>query len=126
MREAGAWEDWLDFFLNGVYETATQATEAATRILALFKEDRARVADLGRSASSALRVFDHLQARPFLSIPKTAGALGLSVPTVTKALQALEGLSVVREATGRQRGRLYVYPRYLEILSEGTEPLRRG
>lgn len=126
VREAGAWEDWLDFFLNGVYETATQATEAATRILSLFKQDRARVADLGRSASSALRVFDHLQARPFLSIPKTATDLGLSVPTVTKALQALESLGIVREATGRQRGRLYVYPRYLEILSEGTEPLRRG
>lgn len=30
---------------------------------------------------------------------------------------------IVREITGRQRGRLYSYHRYLAILNEGTEPL---
>jgi hypothetical protein len=29
---------------------------------------------------------------------------------------------MVREVTGRQRGRLYIYDEYLAILSEGTEP----
>ena len=33
----------------------------------------------------------------------------------------LEELGVMRELTGRKRGRLFGYDRYLAILSEGTE-----
>jgi len=52
------------------------------------------------------------------SKPKTAVTAGLSYPTVIKAIQP-------REATGRQRGGLFIYDRYLAILAEGTEPLPR-
>jgi hypothetical protein len=34
----------------------------------------------------------------------------------------LEKLGIVHELTGRQRNRLFVHDRYLQILSEGTEP----
>ena len=37
MRERGAWEAWLEFFLNGVAETANQAFDAARRIADLFE-----------------------------------------------------------------------------------------
>jgi hypothetical protein len=38
-------------------------------------------------------------------------------------VNALEKLGIVREITGRKRERVFAYGRYLEILSEGTEPL---
>jgi hypothetical protein len=38
VRERGAWEAWLEFFLEGVAETANQAFDAAGRIVALFRE----------------------------------------------------------------------------------------
>ena len=38
-------------------------------------------------------------------------------------MKLLEKLGIVRELTGKRRNRLYGYDRYLEILSEGTEPL---
>ncbi|TAN78457.1 MAG: Fic family protein [Magnetospirillum sp.] len=123
VRAEGAWEEWLDFFLSGVDETARQAADAAGRILALFKDDRARIAGLGRAAASALRVHEYLQTRPYLAIPTAAQALGISAPTVTASLHHLEELGIVIEATGRQRGRMFIYGRYLEIMSEGTEPL---
>ena len=34
-----------------------------------------------------------------------------------------KGLGIVREITGRKRGRVFAYTRYLDILGEGTEPL---
>lgn len=125
VREEGAWEAWLAFFLEGVNETATQATDAAGAILALFARDRERIVALGRPASSALRLHDYLQHHPILSIPKAAEALALSGPTVRKSVEHLAGLGMLTETTGRRRGRLYVYSDYLAILSEGTEPLRR-
>src|SRR5271155_367509 len=36
VREQGAWEAWLEFFLVGIAETANQAFDAATRIVDLF------------------------------------------------------------------------------------------
>ncbi len=33
-------------------------------------------------------------------------------------------LGILEEITGRERHRLFVYRRYLDILNEGTEPLR--
>jgi len=124
VRTKGAWEDWLAFFLKGVEETSKQASDAATRIVDLFKKDRAKIAALGRPAATALRVHEYLQSKPYLSMPVAAKALGISKPTVKAALDHLVKLKIARETTGRRRGRVYAYSGYLGILSEGTEPIR--
>ena len=124
VRTEGVWEDWLEFFLEGVAETAKQAAETATRILDLFRRDRERINKLGRAATNTLRVHEHLQKVLVLSIPATANTLGVSTPTVRAAIDHLLVLGIVRETTGRQRGRRFVYSGYLDILSEGTEPVR--
>jgi Fic family protein len=64
-----------------------------------------------------------LQERPLAPAGTLAQLTGLSLPAVNKALGALGELGLVREITGRRRNRLYVYDAYLQILSEGTEPL---
>jgi hypothetical protein len=46
---------------------------------------------------------------------------GLSIPTVTSCLIALEKLGIARELTGQRRRRLFGYDEYIRILSEGTE-----
>lgn len=124
VRAKGDWEAWLEFFLTGVRDTAEQAGSAARRILAIFEEHRRQIEGLGRPAASVLRVFEHLQRNPIISIPATAASIGLSAPTVAKSLEYLRQLGILREITGRQRDRLFVYDAYLAILNEGTEPLR--
>jgi Fic family protein len=123
VREEGTWETWLEFFLTGLKETSEQATATARRILALFDEDRARIEALGRKAPSALRLHQLLQTRPITSIAAAVKQLGVTQPTVSKSIDELRGLGIVRETTGRQRDRVYAYDRYLTILNEGTEPL---
>ncbi|MBE0656471.1 MAG: Fic family protein [Bryobacteraceae bacterium] len=124
VRTKGDWEAWLDFFLTGVRETADQAAGAARRIVALFDEHRRQIETLGRPATSVLRVFQHMQRNPIVSIPATARKIGLSAPTVAKSLGHMRRLGILREITGRQRHRLFVYEAYLAILNEGTEPIR--
>ncbi|MDP2997066.1 MAG: Fic family protein [Bryobacterales bacterium] len=124
VRVKGDWETWLEFFLTGVRDTAEQAAAAARRILAVFEEHRRKIEALGRPAASVLRVFEHMQGNPIMSIPAAAGSIGISAPTVAKSLEHMQRLGMLRETTGRQRHRLFVYDAYLAILSEGTEPIR--
>jgi predicted transcriptional regulator len=60
-----------------------------------------------------------------LSIPAAAEKIGISTPTVAKSLEHMRHLGIVREITGRQRHRLFVYDAYLAILNEGTEPFQQ-
>lgn len=123
VRREGNWERWLAFFSDAVRTTADAAVETARALVALFSEDRARIAELGRSAGSAMRVHHELQRRPLCTIPWMVRATKLSKPTVGKAVEALATLNVVREVTGRRRDRVFTYSRYLDLLNRGTEPL---
>ncbi len=123
VRTSGDWEAWLDFFLEGVAQTAGQAVETAQRLLALFREDAQRVQSLGRAATNALRVFDALRARPLSSIGSLVDRTAAAYPTVARAVEALESMGIVREVTGRKRERVFGYSRYLDILNEGADPL---
>jgi Fic family protein len=123
VRERGAWEPWLEFFLDGVAATANQAFDAATRIVDLFKVDRDRITAESDRAGSALRVHEHLQQHPFLTAGQLVEQTGLSMPTINAALADLERLGIVEEVTGRKRGRVFGYRSYLAILNEGTDPL---
>ncbi len=123
VRERGAWEAWLEFFLAGVESTASQAVDAAGRIIALFEKDRRRIEGGAERVGTVLRVHEHLKRRLLVSQKLLTAGTGLSPPTVNAALEALTRLGVAREITGRQRNRLYAYDGYLEILNEGAQPL---
>ena len=123
VRRKGDWEAWIDFFLEGVRTTAKGAVTTAQRLVELFNTDEVKIQKSGRAAGSALRVHTALRERPILSLPDTCLRTGLSFPAATNGMALLTKLQIVRELTGRQRNRLFVYDRYLQILSEGTEPI---
>ena len=123
VREHGAWEAWLDFFLAGVAETANQAFDAATRIVDLFRQDRDWITAQSARPGSALRLHDLFMRHPYRTANRLVAETGLSAPTVNSALADLAALGIVSETTGRKRNRVFAYTRYLAILGEGTEPL---
>jgi Fic family protein len=123
VRMSGDWEAWIDFFLEGVRMTAKGAVSTAQRLVELFSKDEVSIQTSGRAAGSALRVHTALRERPILSIPDICKRTGLSFPAATNGMALLEKLGAVRELTGKPRNRIFVYDRYLQILSEGTEPL---
>jgi Fic family protein len=124
VRDRGDWEAWVEFFLTGVIETANEAVDTARQLLTLFEEDRTSIRALGRPAASMLRVHDLLQRQPIIGIVPASKQLKVTHPTVMKALANLQELKIVHEITGRQRGRLFAYSRYMSILNRGTEALQ--
>jgi DNA-binding IclR family transcriptional regulator len=67
-----------------------------------------------------LRLHQHLQNKPLLTIQKAADETGLTRPTVATILRLLINLGIVRELTGKEH-RLFVMT--VKILNEGAMPL---
>lgn len=120
VREHGAWEAWLEFFLIGVVESAQQGSETIQKIGALFETDQAKIDTLKRAKNSAMALYQYLQKHPLISAKQASQDLGLSFPTITASLNHLKNLGIVEESTGKQRDRLFVYQGYLQILQAET------
>lgn len=123
VRTHGDWEAWVDFFLEGVEQTANGAVHTARRLVTLFQQDAQRVQASGRGAANVLRVLDAMRRRPLCSVKQLCLDASMTFPTAAKALQTLATLGITRELTGQRRNRVFVYDGYLNILSEGGEPL---
>lgn len=123
VRRDGDWEAWLAFFFEGVRQVSEEAILTAQRLEEMFRQDRLRVEGTGRRAGSALRAHESLKSRPIQSIASVSKSAGISFPAASSAMDTLIELGIVRELTGKRRDRVFVYKRYLDILSAGTEPL---
>jgi len=123
VRTQGDWEAWVDFFLEGVEQTAQGAVQTAQRLVALFQQDSQRIQASGRGAANALRVLHALRSHPVATLKLLRTETGMSFPTVGKVMQTLMELGIARELTGQRRNRVFVYDGYLSILNEGGEAL---
>lgn len=121
VREIGDWEAWIKFFLTGVIETANQATDTAKAILNLFNRDHTRIKNADKSTATMLNIHAYLQKHPISNTSKIKEACNTSLPTVLRGLIALEKLGVVKEITGKDRHKIFVYQDYIDILGKGTE-----
>ncbi|MBA4391818.1 MAG: cell filamentation protein Fic [Syntrophus sp. (in: bacteria)] len=118
VRTEGDWEGWIRFFAEGVREMAENAVQAVRRLAEMVARDREHIRQLGRVSGSSLQIHHSLQIRPLSTVASLTAETHLSVPTVTKAIQVLEGEGLVREITGRKRDRVYSYQGYLSIMNE--------
>jgi Fic family protein len=121
VRTDGAWEEWLSFFLRGIIEVSRSTAETTQAIVEMIERDRDRVHELRRGAPTALRVLDLAVKGVVVRAPAAAKRLDLSSPPVYAAIGRLEDAGILREVTGRARGKTYVYDEYMKILNEGTE-----
>lgn len=122
VRLKGTWETWLEFFLEGVTESAKQAIQAATQINSLFEADILKIQKLGRSRLSCIEVLEHLKKIPQTSVPLLSKELNMTAPTARSALNSMLELGILQEISGKKRDKIYVYRKYLDILDEGAEP----
>jgi Fic family protein len=118
VRTKGDWERWVMFFAEGVKEMAEAAVRTVRRLTEIAQRDRERIQQIGRLSGSSLQVHQVLQRRPLSTLASLAAQTHLSMPTVTKATQVLESKGIVREITGKRRGRVFSYEEYLNIMNE--------
>ena len=122
VRTRGAWETWLEFFLEGVFKSAKQAIKTAHLINNLFNQDLEKIASMGRIRFSCEKILEHLKKLPQTTVPLLANELGLTAPTARSALNQMLKVGILEEISGKKRDKIYVYRQYLNLLEEGAEP----
>ena len=121
IRDDGAWEDWLAFFLDGIAHVAAEATERALEIVALRERDRDRiVAELGRRAHTGLRLFELLLAHPVVTASSVMEMIDVSSPTANALVRDFQRIGILKEMTGRQRRRVFSYQEYLDLFPDAA------
>lgn len=115
VREKNDLNQWFKFFLVGIIQTAESGIATFDKILQLQKSTETQLQTLGSRAANAKKVVDYLYKRPITNAEKISEITGISMPTAYKLIVDLERLEILKEITGGQRGRTYVYDKYFQI-----------
>ncbi|MCA9614958.1 MAG: Fic family protein, partial [Myxococcales bacterium] len=121
VREAGDWEGWLAFFLEGVAVVADEAVVTARRLYLVVSESRKRLLARDDATVLSLRLFEQLPEHPILNVNRIVELLECSRPAAAKAVRVLESAGVVRTLDARKKNRTVVFDEYLALLRQGTE-----
>ena len=122
VRIDGCYEVWLEFFLDGISHSASQAINTAHQLNCLFVDDFAKINALGRIKYSCVKVWEYMKQHPQVTVLSLSKALGITAPTARSCLNTLVNEGILGEITGMQRDKVYVYKNYLNVLEEGTNP----
>lgn len=122
VRDHGAWEQWLVFFLTGVVEVSQQATDTARRILLLRERHRQIITDaFGRAAGNGHRVLEHLYQHPIVAVTAVRDLTGTSYPAANNLVTQFVKHGVLHEMTGQKRNRRFVYRDYVDLFYDAPE-----
>lgn len=108
---------WLKFFLTGVIETAQKGVTTFDGILQLQKNLEEKLKTLGNRSSDARKVVDYLYTQPIIEISKVEELIEKSSVTGYKLLADLERLSIIKEISGAQRNKLFVFKDYIDLFN---------
>lgn len=121
VRNQGAWEGWLAFFLRGVAEVAVEASETARRILQLREQNRAAITErLGRAAGNGHKVLESLFDRPIVAVSDVERLTGTSYAAANSLVSRLREIGVLAEMTGYARNRRFSYAPYIALFSDAV------
>lgn len=113
-RTANDLNHWVRFFLSGVLETATKGRDVFRNILVLREETDALCMTLGKRAHTARETINLLYRNPQICVKDIEEGLGISSPTAHAIVRDFARLGILIEVTGQQRGRIFVFERYLK------------
>lgn len=108
---------WLKFFLTGVIETAKKGVVTFDGIMQLQKNLETTVKSLGNRGVDAKKVIEFMYTQPVVDVAKVEAVIQKSNVTAYKLLTDLERLGVIREVSGAQRNKLYVFKDYLALFN---------
>lgn len=120
IRKSGNYEQWIKFFLRGVSETASDATETIDLLTELHRKNEKILAETQYSSKKLPEFLRYLEQNPIIETKKTAAALNYSYNTVANYISLFCEKGILKQTSKSGKSRIYSYEDYLGILRKGV------
>jgi Fic family protein len=112
-------KEWLDFFLDGVIETAQESIQTSKMITDLRDEDMRKIQGLGkREADSGVTLLQNLFRTPIITVANAAAFTGFTRNGAQKVIDRFIDMEILRPRNESEKyGRSYIYSKYVEIFN---------
>lgn len=109
-------EEWIEFFLDAVIETAQEAIEMAKNIQKIRNTDIMKISALGkRESESGIKLLNFLFSCPIITAKNIVEVLGFSRAGAGKVIERFVNLQILMPyEASKKYGKRYVYQRYFE------------
>ncbi|MEI6327013.1 MAG: Fic family protein [Candidatus Roizmanbacteria bacterium] len=113
-------EDWVDFFLDGVIDVATEAITIADRVTDLRERDMFKCLALGkRAADTAIGVLPRLFGQPVVNVNIVQKWTGFSRPGAQIVINRFVDMGILSlKDQDKRYGQSYMYHDYLDIFKD--------
>ena len=112
----GSWNDWLQYFLNGVAMQSEDALSRAERINDLLTTWKLQVAS--GASSIPVAIVELCAVNPYLTIKKVAQELDIAYSTAQRGVRKLEAENIIKQVGSGKRDKVYCATEILAILEE--------
>jgi Fic family protein len=107
---------WLKYFLVGVAETAENATQTLSDILALKSKLKQQIsATFGKRSNNAARLLQYLFKKPVVHVNQVKEVNKISYKSANDLVSEFVHAGILREMTGQNRNRVFVFDEYLKM-----------
>ncbi len=110
---------WLRYFLAGIIEISTRGVDTLAQVIKLKEkgENDIRI-NAGRRANNAFTLLNRLFKNPIIDIQEVSSVCELTFKSASELVHLMEDLDILKESTGQQRSRIYLFDKYLNIFRE--------
>lgn len=116
VREKNNLGQWIKYFLVGVIETSEKAVSTLKGIVDLKADiEQNRIATLGKRSKPAQQLLHALFSKPVLNVKDIQDIIGLSPKAAYDLVQAFIEAGILKETTGYQRNRVFIFDDYVKM-----------
>ncbi len=109
---------WIKFFLEAVIVTANSGVKTFQDILSLKQEMDSLAISFGKKAHNVSKLIEFLYQKPIIAIGDIIEPLGVSKQTASVLVKEFEEKGILKEITGYERNKLFIFDKYLAIYSQ--------
>jgi len=115
VRESHHLAHWIKFFLVAVIEIAQKGKQTFQNLLHLRIESENKILILGKRTKNAHTLLTFLYGKPVVTVSDIATHIQVAHQTANHLIKDFEKLDILKETTGYQRNRLFVFDQYLKL-----------
>lgn len=111
--------NWLEFFLKGIIDVASEAITVSHKIVILRDRDMQKVSSLGKKTSTgAMSLLRELYKSPIVNVRRVAEVTGFSRQGAYNVTQRFIDLGILFAREEKAYGKNYVYLDYLKLFDK--------